>query len=174
MNNDISLQWRHNGCDSVSNYQPHHCLLNGKFSADQRKHQSSASLAFVRGIHRWPVNSPHKWPVTRKMFPFYDVIMWSRKGHDPLLQFVRFRTPIWIWSKWLHTLNYTTWLSMYQQKFSKYNFTKKLHCISFYWSTSDLQAKSIKAPYYWHFRENRPVTAGFHAQSAIMREVSGS
>ena len=43
--------------------------------ADQRKHQSSASLAFVRGIHRWPVNSPHKWPVTRKMLPFDDVIM---------------------------------------------------------------------------------------------------
>ena len=43
--------------------------------ADQRKHQSSASLAFVRGIHRWPVNSPHKRPVTRKMFPFDDVIM---------------------------------------------------------------------------------------------------
>ena len=43
--------------------------------ADQGKHQSSASLAFVRGIHRWPVNSPHKWPVTRKMFPFDDVIM---------------------------------------------------------------------------------------------------
>ena len=43
--------------------------------ADQRKHQSSALLAFVRGIHRWPVNSPHKWSVTRKMFPFDDVIM---------------------------------------------------------------------------------------------------
>ena len=43
--------------------------------ADQRKHQSSASLAFVRVIHRGPVNSPHKWPVTRKMFPFDDVIM---------------------------------------------------------------------------------------------------
>ena len=42
---------------------------------DQRKHQSSALLAFVRGIHRWPVNSPHKWPVTRKTFPFDDVIM---------------------------------------------------------------------------------------------------
>ena len=42
---------------------------------DQRKHQSSASLAFVRGIHRWPVNSPHKGPVTRKMCPFDDVIM---------------------------------------------------------------------------------------------------
>ena len=30
---------------------------------------------FVREIHRWPVDSPHKWPVTRKMFPFDDVIM---------------------------------------------------------------------------------------------------
>ena len=51
---------------------------------DQRKHQSSASLAFVRGIHRGPVkspvNSPHKWPVTRKMFPFDDVIMINRYG----------------------------------------------------------------------------------------------
>ena len=42
---------------------------------DQRKHQSSVSLAFVRGIHRWPVNSPHKGPVTWKMFLFHDVIM---------------------------------------------------------------------------------------------------
>ena len=45
------------------------------WGVDQRKHQSSASLAFVRGIHRGPVNSPHKWPVTRNMFPFDDVIM---------------------------------------------------------------------------------------------------
>ena len=43
--------------------------------ADQRKHQSSALLAFVRGIHRGPVNSPHKGPLTRIMFPFDDVIM---------------------------------------------------------------------------------------------------
>ena len=43
--------------------------------ADQRKLQSSASLAFVRGINRGPVNSPHKWTITRKMFPFDDVIM---------------------------------------------------------------------------------------------------
>ena len=42
---------------------------------DQRKHQRSASLAFVRGIRREPVNSTHKWSVTRKMFPFDDVIM---------------------------------------------------------------------------------------------------
>ena len=43
--------------------------------ADQRKHQSSASLPFVQEIHRGPVNSPHKGPVTWKMFPFDDVIM---------------------------------------------------------------------------------------------------
>ena len=48
--------------------------------ADQRKHQSSASLAFVRGIHQWPVNAPHKGPVTWKMFSFDDVIifMWHK------------------------------------------------------------------------------------------------
>ena len=45
--------------------------------ADQKKYQSFASLAFVRGIHRWPVNFPHKWPVTRKMLPLDDVIMVS-------------------------------------------------------------------------------------------------
>ena len=42
---------------------------------DHRKHQSSTSLAFVLGIHLWPLNSPHKGPVTRKMYPFDDVIM---------------------------------------------------------------------------------------------------
>ena len=46
--------------------------------ADQRKHQSSTSLAFERVIHREPVNSPHKWPVTQKMFPYDDVIMVGR------------------------------------------------------------------------------------------------
>ena len=50
------------------------CLLNCS-GADQRKHQSSSSLAFVSGIHRWPVASPHKVPVTWIMFPFEDIIM---------------------------------------------------------------------------------------------------
>ena len=43
--------------------------------ADKKKHQSSAPLAFVRGIHQWPVNSLHKGPVTQKMFPFDYIIM---------------------------------------------------------------------------------------------------
>ena len=48
---------------------------NSCSGADQIKYQCSASLAFVRGIHRWLVNTPHKGPVTRKQFPFDDVIM---------------------------------------------------------------------------------------------------
>ena len=54
--------------------------------ADQRKRQSSASLAFVRGIHRPPVNSPHKGPVTRKTFVFDDVIM-MQLGENSLCNF---------------------------------------------------------------------------------------
>ena len=51
--------------------------------AHQRKHPSSASLAFVRGIHRGPGNSPHKWLVTRKMFPFdwRHHVSWSLIHH---------------------------------------------------------------------------------------------
>ena len=72
-NDEVSLHWRHNGRDCVSNHQPHDCLLKRLFR--QWKYQSSASLALVWGIHRRPVNSPHKWPVTRKMFSFDYVIM---------------------------------------------------------------------------------------------------
>ena len=43
--------------------------------AYHRKHKSSASLTFVRGIPRWPMNRPHKGPVTRKMFPFDDIFI---------------------------------------------------------------------------------------------------
>ena len=64
------------------NLDKKHNLLEGNLlktsyysGADQRKDQSSASLAFMREIHRWSVNSPHKGPVTRKMVPFPDVIM---------------------------------------------------------------------------------------------------
>ena len=65
---------------------------------DQRKHFSSASMAFVREIHQWPVKTPHKGPVTRKMFSFDDVIMgriiYHRRGfgvtHKCLFCFVLF------------------------------------------------------------------------------------
>ena len=49
---------------------------------DQTKYQNSASLAFVRGIHRGPVNSPHKGPVTREMFPFDGVTMKTERSYQ--------------------------------------------------------------------------------------------
>ena len=58
--------------------------------AHQRKHQSSASLAFVRGIHWWPLNSPHKGPVTRKISPIDDVIMFKFKILQPFKFQVKF------------------------------------------------------------------------------------
>ena len=70
-----SLLWRNDGHDGVSNHQPHDCLLNRLFRRRSKNIPNSASLSFVLGIHRWPVNSPHKWPVTRNMFTFDDVIM---------------------------------------------------------------------------------------------------
>ena len=73
---DAMTQWRHNGRDGVSNHQSHDCLLNRLF---RRKSKKTSKLRVtglcVWGIHRWPVNSPHKWSVTLKMFPFDDVIM---------------------------------------------------------------------------------------------------
>ena len=87
-----SLLWRHNGRDGVSNYQPHDCFYSSVYSgADQKKHQSSASLAFVRGIHWWPVNSPRKRPVTRKKFD--DVIMWRRHAVEPFSALLDFCDP---------------------------------------------------------------------------------
>ena len=62
--------------------------------ADQRNHQSSASLAFVQGIHRWPVNFLHKWPVTWKMFPFDDVIM-ARGECKDMVTLMSFSNRIW-------------------------------------------------------------------------------
>ena len=62
--------------------------------ADQRKYQSFASLAFVRGIYRWAVNSPHKWPVTRNILPFDDVIMLGWGIREGTLAVEQNNTPV--------------------------------------------------------------------------------
>ena len=64
-----------NGRDSVSNHQPYDCLLNRSFRRRWKKTSKLHVTGLCPGIHRGPVNSPHKWPVTRKMFPFDDIIM---------------------------------------------------------------------------------------------------
>ena len=69
-----TLQWRHNERDGVSNHQPHDCFLNRLF---RRRSKKTSKLRFTGPCAgKSPVNSPHKGPVTRKMFPFDDVIMW--------------------------------------------------------------------------------------------------
>ena len=84
----ISLRWRHNGA-IASQITCLTIVYSTVYSdANQRKHQSSVSLAFVRGIHRGPVNSPHKGPVTRKMYPFDDVIMWSHWTSKMIVRYI--------------------------------------------------------------------------------------
>ena len=67
----LSVQRRHNEHDGVSHHQHHDCLLNRL----SKRRSSNASKLCVTGL--WSVNSQHKGPVTRKIFPFDDVIMWS-------------------------------------------------------------------------------------------------
>ena len=61
---------------------------------DRRKHESSAAHAFVRGIHLWLVDFPHKGPVTRQMLLFDDVIMSFEKGMYIVVEFVIFADQI--------------------------------------------------------------------------------
>ena len=71
----IPLHWRHNDYDGVSNHQPHGCLLNRLFRRRSKETSKLRVTGLCPGTSPGPVNSPHKWPVTRKMFPFDDVIM---------------------------------------------------------------------------------------------------
>ena len=70
-----ALRWRHNDHDGGSNHQPHGCLLNRLFRRKSKKTSKLRVTGLCVGNSPGPVNSPHKGPVTRKMFPFDDVIM---------------------------------------------------------------------------------------------------
>ena len=73
---NMSLRWRHNDHDGVSNHQPHGCLLNRLFRRRSKKASKLRVTCLCAGNSLGPVNSPHKWPVTRKMFQFDDVVMY--------------------------------------------------------------------------------------------------
>ena len=68
--------WHHNDHDGVSNHLPHGCLLNRLFRRRSNKASKFRVTGLCVGNSPGPVNSPHKGPVTRKMSPFDDVIMW--------------------------------------------------------------------------------------------------
>ena len=80
----ITLQWRHNDHDSVSNHQPHGCLLNRLFRRRSKKTSKLRVTGLCVGNSPRPVNSPHKGPVTRKMLPFDDVIMINSKHYKKM------------------------------------------------------------------------------------------
>ena len=71
----ITLQWRHNGPDGISNRQPYDCLLNRLLRHRSKKTSKLRITGLCAGNSPGSVNSPHKGPVTRKMFPFDGVIM---------------------------------------------------------------------------------------------------
>ena len=71
----LTLRWRHNDHDGGSNHQPHGCLLNRLFRRKSKKTSKLHVTGLCVGNSPRPVNSPHKGPVTRKMFPFDDVII---------------------------------------------------------------------------------------------------
>ena len=107
--------------------------------ADQSKHQSSASLAFVWGIHRGPVNSPHKWPVTRKMFPFDDVIMFYTLSQP-------YSHHITITSNEHRVM--TSHITDYSIVWSPMDSPHKVRVI---WNFGLLSERKIKVPYHSHF-----------------------
>ena len=104
--------------------------------ANQRKHQSSKSLAFVRGIHRWPVNSPHKRPVTRKMFPLDGVIMDKTR----LLFFVLNVSWNHVEKRWIITDLYN-YLTPQSQFLNKYWFT----CDTNQWNIIKYKVRKLKS-----------------------------
>ena len=96
-NNYRLLQWHHNECNGMSNHRHLNCLLNLLFNCKSKKHLSSMSLAFVRGIHWWLVYSPHKEPVMQKMFSV-DVILLSAWLDLPkvlVICYSRYHQDIW-------------------------------------------------------------------------------
>ena len=86
------LQWRHNDNDCVSNHQPYGCLLNRLFRRRSKKTSKLRVTGLCVGNSPGPVNSPHKGPVTRKMFPFDDVIMPVMKEKLALLFLLNIRS----------------------------------------------------------------------------------
>ena len=120
-----SLQWRHNEHDGVLNHQPYDCSLNRLFRRRSKRTSKLRGTGLCAVNSPGWVNSPHKWPVTRTMFPFDDVIMYpslklfllmlsnsfhehfTSQGETPMLSktsgifcshlHCSFRTPLEIW-----------------------------------------------------------------------------
>ena len=128
-----TLRWRHNGRDSVSNHQPHDCLLNLLFRRRSKKTSKLRVTGLCAGNSPGPVNSPQKWPVTRKMFPFDDVIMrsiytiWDRMGWG----WGRLHSETEISSFWRNFHNWLEWKLSFWRCRQRWNFVEmRTFCFS--------------------------------------------
>ena len=110
---EVSLQWRHNGHDSVSNHQPHDCFLNRLFRHRSKKTSKLHVTGLCTGTSSEAGEFPAKWPVTRKMFPFDDVTMITSDieycdGGAPSIP----PEPTWF-------ISISVWIILYEYKFYK-------------------------------------------------------
>ena len=87
----VTLLWRHNGRYGGSNHQPQYCLLNRSFRHRSKKTSKLRVTGFVRGMHRWPVNSPAQMASNAE-----NVSFWWRH-HDRF----HISDDYWAQDKWL-------------------------------------------------------------------------
>ena len=136
--------------------------------ADQRKHQSSASLAFVWGIYRGPVNSPHKWPVTRKIFPIDDFIM--NQSHQRYIFFnwrslainrLRARDRLVSIGHLLQNICLTLSSDPFDDPWDTFNETGSMYKQKFDWT--------IRCPLQWHHNKHHGVSNHRHLDCLLSR-----
>ena len=118
---DTTLLWRHNGRDGVSNHQPHVCLLNHLFRRRSKKTSKLRVTGLCAGIPRWPVNSPHKWPVT----PKYVSIWW--RHHDDLLLVMSNIIPMHMLSTPSRDSRQRSLLKTFSETWPRLNIKKSFH-----------------------------------------------
>ena len=123
----IPLKWRHNERNGFSNHWHIYCLINHLFSRTSKKTSKLRATGFCEGIHRWPVNSPQKQPVTRIYFSFDDVIMPS--------ELIVFGAAIFPKTCWSHQI-----MSFDDEKLSKSSAAKKIKPS---WKYISFEVKSI-------------------------------
>ena len=97
-----TLRWRHNERGGVSNHRRLDCLITRLFRHRAKKSSISASLAFVRGIHRWPVNFRQGASSAENVS-----IWWSR--HDEKKRFQG-----WVSKGWEWDCHHAAYLTLFQ------------------------------------------------------------
>ena len=157
----ITLHWRHNDHDGVSIHQPHDCLLNISFRHRGKKTSKLRVTGLCEGVHQGPVNSPHKGPVTRKMFPFDDVIIKSD-----------YYTSSWYLIRWVYN-SISAFIHLPGWPFHL-NYGLRLSITLYFWFCNYSRRSDIFALQYWveyvtHWSQNYIFPIGI-----FCRDVPGS